>query len=457
MNKRPLRVSIDLTLQDMLDAMGAKVPPTHPTIKIKGVCLDSRAIEKGDVFFALRSARDGHAYISSALDKGASYIVVDHDTGHPNQIIVGDTLKALQDLALWHRQQWAGQVLGISGSNGKTTTKEMTRTLFGKNAFSTPGTWNNHLGIPLSLLMLRDHQKVAILEMGISNFGELDGYCSYARPDMGVLTVIGDSHLMQLKNREGVLKAKSELFYALPKDGTAIALIDDPFIHTLKNTLEVQTLLVSATKREDHIDVRVTQGHDQSKVEVVYGNHTFECAFKLKGQHNRSNLACALGLALACKLPADFVQGRIPLMQSFEMRMQEVMLPSKATVILDCYNANPTSTLAGIQAVSDMQGCKKILLGDMLELGDMSSRLHMDIGQKLYAHGFEQVFLIGQFAKDYYQGALLGGIPQDKILIFQNHSDASTKIHSHLKPSDILYVKGSRGMRLERIVEPWTS
>ncbi|MEZ4819348.1 MAG: UDP-N-acetylmuramoyl-tripeptide--D-alanyl-D-alanine ligase [Bdellovibrionota bacterium] len=401
---------------------------------ITGVCLDSRVLQPGDLFFAIKAARDGHDFVQGALDKGAAAVVVDHDMHLPRQIIVAHTLQSLHKLAKQYRQAWSGIVVGVSGSNGKTTTKEMLHTLLGEEAFSTPGTWNNHLGIPLSLLMLRPAHHIAVIEMGINQFGDLESYCQYAMPDIGVLTVIGDSHLMHLKNREGVLKAKSELFACLPQDGIAVINIDDPYLSTLQEKLTVDIVTVSA---QTQADVFVELVSDQT-IKVQYGQQQIETAFHLGGQHNRNNLACALGVAMACGKTINEIQDRIAMIKPLDMRMQEYKTDEDIRIIVDCYNANPTSTMAGLTMVSTLPGRKVVLLGDMLELGEQSSKMHMDLARKLFDLGIDQVFLLGQFAKDYYQGALLGGLQESQIHLLDDRKSAYEKIHTQLQSGDIL-------------------
>lgn len=453
MTKQPLRIDVNLTYETCAAHLGLPVSHVRADVPITGMCLDSRVLEKGDMFFAIQAARDGHDFVPEALAKGASFVVVDKDVGqgsHADRYIkVEDSLLALQHLAQAYRNAWGGRVLGISGSNGKTTTKEIAQTLFGSRAFSTPGTWNNHLGIPLSLMMLESKHDIAILEMGVSNFGELKSYCEYSRPDVGVLTVIGDSHLMNLQNRDGVFKAKRELLDALPDNGVAVIQCDDPYLAPLQNNLHVKTLSVSTTQSQ--ADVYVT-AVGKGEVRVCYGGAVFKSEFALLGQHNLSNLACALGLALANNLPATRLQENIAKVKRFKMRMESIQTSSGVHIILDCYNANPTSTLAGMTAVSQMKGTKKILLGDMLELGPTSCKLHMDVGRVLNSYGFETVFLIGQFTRDYYQGAVLGGLRDDQVIVLEDRDQAASILGSKLQDGDVLYVKGSRGMRLEELV-----
>lgn len=449
MNKLPLRVDVSLHRDQLIKWMQPKTIAETIT-NVQGVCLDSRVIEPGDMFFALKAARDGHEFARGALEKGASAIVVDHDMGLEHQIIVDSTLIALQILAKQFRLSWGKTVVGVSGSNGKTTTKEILQTLLGENAFCTPGTWNNHLGIPLSILMLRDHHEVAVMEMGINDFGDLKGYCEYALPNIGVLTVIGDSHLMNLSNKEGVKKAKGELFEALPEDGVAIINIDDPYLHPFVEKLFIKSIKVSTLQ---DTDVFVKAGENKS-IHVDYSKESFETDFKLNGRHNQSNLACALGVCLALGVPAQNVATRISAIVSLEMRMQEVQIKDNIRLIMDCYNANPTSTRAGLNMVSTLSGRKLILLGDMLELGTESSKIHMDVAKGLKEVGIDHAFLVGQFAKDYYQGALLGGLLETQLTILDDRDIASEKIRAELQSGDILYVKGSRGMRLEEIIQP---
>ncbi|MCB0273004.1 MAG: UDP-N-acetylmuramoyl-tripeptide--D-alanyl-D-alanine ligase [Bdellovibrionales bacterium] len=449
MNKLALRVDIQFT-REILEKYMNPISMGHEILNSTGICLDSRSIQKGDLFFALKAARDGHEFVQNALLKGASGVVVEKPSGASKEIVVHDTLEALHQLARSYRDQWGKTVIGISGSNGKTTTKEIIQVLLGNDAFSTPGTWNNHLGIPLSLFLLRDKHQFAIIEMGINQFGDLKGYCSYAKPDVGVLTVIGQSHLMNLKNQAGVAKAKQELFQALPSNGTAVILLDDPYICEMISSLSCRIVKVSLHKQAD-VWIRDVQG---DLITVAYGDETIRAPFNLKGEHNLSNLVCAMGVAYSLGVSSKVVEQAVPKIQPLEMRMQELSTKDGVSLIVDCYNANPTSTRAGLSMVSALQGRKIAFLGDMLELGVESSKIHMDVGKYLGGCDLDHVFLMGQFAQDYYQGALLGGLRESQLTILDERANALQKIRAHLQRGDILYVKGSRGMKLEELIAP---
>lgn len=446
--KLPLRVDVRLSADQLARWMNCENPFSKPQ-EITGICLDSRAIQKGDVFFALEAARNGHDFVMDATEKGAVASVVRKTQAIPHAFVVQNTLTALHDLTRAYRNHWGKTVMAISGSNGKTSTKEIASRLFGDDAFASPGTWNNHLGIPLSILSLNDQHRFAIVEMGINDFGDLTSYCSYAQPNIGVLTVIGDSHLMNLKNRDGVAKAKGELFDSLGPQDTAILMMDDPYLAKMESGLHCKKIKVSLSQ---DTDVKVTR--EQDKISVQYGSSTFQTPFALSGRHNLVNLACALGLAYACDLPCEHMQERIASIGQLSMRMQTLDGKGGVRWIIDCYNANPTSMNAGLDEVALQEGRKVALLGDMLELGEDSSKLHMDIGKRLFGLGFSYVVFMGQFSKDYYQGALLGGMQEKDILCAHDVEEARQKMRAFLKKDDIVFVKGSRGMRLEELIAP---
>lgn len=450
MSALPLRVDVNLSQEQVERALSIEtsIVISRP---ITGVCIDSRCLKEGDLFIALKAARDGHEFLENAMQKGASAAIVDRETSFANAWVVPDTLKALSDLAQAFRQNWGKTVIGISGSNGKTTTKEFTQTLLGAGAFKSPGTWNNHLGIPLSLFMLRPQHEFAVLEMGINNFGELSSYCKVSKPNIGVLTTIGYSHLMNLHNLEGVAKAKFELFEALPEEGTAVVLIDDPFIEKKAKGLKCKKVHVSIQKEAD---VCIKKSSIVDQFDITYGKESFSSSLVFTQDHNLSNLVCALGVAYACGIKLDKIQERIPDLYLFGMRMLEKKSIQGATIVLDCYNANPTSMEAGFKSIAQKEGRKIALLADMLELGEQSSKLHMEMGKKLQLYGFSKLFVLGQFAKDYIQGALSSGFDEDAIVFLQDRSSVSQKISTHLSEGDILYVKGSRGMKLEELITP---
>ena len=248
--KQPVRISRTIDVNEFSSVVRA-VARKKFIKPATGVCLDTRDIQPGDLFFAIQSARDGHEFVSQALEKGALACVVSRDMNIEKQIIVPDTLQCLWNYAGWVRKQWGKKIVALSGSNGKTTTKEMIATLLGDRALKTPGTWNNFLGVPLTLLMLEDRHEYGVIEIGINHFGELLQLCKFTLPDIALLTNIGTAHLQELHDLDGVAKAKSEIFSQLQLNNTAILNMDDPKIAGMRAHIKAQILTVSQKQKAD--------------------------------------------------------------------------------------------------------------------------------------------------------------------------------------------------------------
>ncbi len=454
MKKQPLRVDTVLKEENINAWLGQDLKGSLSS-PITGVCLDSRVLQPGDLFFALPSARDGHDFVQDAWKKGASAVIVEKPQPEVAQWVVPNTLHALWQLARSHRQVWGKTIMAISGSNGKTSTKEFARGIFGPDTLVTPGTWNNHLGVPLTLLLLQAHHNQAVLEMGINDYGELKALCEIALPQVSVLTSIGKAHLQAFGDESGVAKAKEEIFQCLDRNGIGVFRMDDPYIAPMRDRFEGKAITTSLTTNADIHCKTITPTSEGYHLVIGYGDTDMEAAFKHPGLHNVSNLLCVLGLAMSVNMPAETVQARIPLLEAMAMRMQKISLPDDRLMIVDCYNANPSSMHAGLQALKDLPGRKVALLGDMFELGQEGAKIHCTLGKSLADYGIDQLLVIGQFSGAVIQGALQGGMKESQLIELEDRHTAFEKIDDHFQSGDILYVKGSRGMRLEELVAPW--
>lgn len=457
MKSLPLRTDVTIPLPLAASDMGAKVSGALPSA-LTGVSLDTRTIQKGDLFFALKAERDAHDFVSQAFEKGAIAAVVSRDVAASGPLLrVEDTLKALGDLALGVRRRWAGPVIGISGSNGKTTTKEMTAALLSgsQSTLKTQGTWNNHLGVPLTLLGLLPKHQAVVLEMGINDFGEMAGLCRVAEPTIGILTSIGPVHLQRLGSVDGVARAKGELFDSLPQKGTAIVNIDDLKIRGLAEKLRCRKVTISLN---DHADLtaKVVRdlGNDGLELQVKYGSEVFTLRTPFIGIHNVYNLLCGMGAAYALGISPSTLEAGLARVDRPEMRLQVIELARQVRVINDCYNANPASTMVALDTAAQLAGGRVMAaLGDMMELGDFAPRAHRDIGIKAALLKYDRLFVLGQFSGDLMQGAVQGGMSPDRIFVGDSHEHVAEAIARLLQPGDTLLVKGSRGARMEKVTE----
>ncbi|MFH1018028.1 MAG: UDP-N-acetylmuramoyl-tripeptide--D-alanyl-D-alanine ligase [Pseudomonadota bacterium] len=457
MKHLPLRVDVNLNPDEIVQAMKAK-QEGKPSREPRGVALDTRAVQEGDLFFALQATRDGHDFTAEAFARGACAAVIHHDVDATGPFLrVRDTLEALGAVANLARRKWGKPVVAISGSNGKTTTKEMAAAVIGahRNTLKTPGTWNNYLGVPLTLLLLRPEHALAVLELGVNNFGEMGTLCRLAEPTVGVLTNIGPVHLEKLGSLDGVAKAKGELYEHLPENGVAVINIDDPRLKSFEGSTRARKITISLRGTAD-VSAKVVRdlGSDGLVLSVRYGAEEAEIRTPFVGIHNVYNLMCAFGAALAMEVPVLKLQTGVQAVERPEMRLQMIPCPKGIRIVNDCYNANPGSMTVALEVVRDFaQGRYLAALGDMLELGDFSPRAHRDIGIKVAGFKYSRLFVMGRYAGDVVQGAVQGGMKHERIKTFKTHAEMAQAILEQLEPNDTLLVKGSRGMKMELLTE----
>jgi UDP-N-acetylmuramoyl-tripeptide--D-alanyl-D-alanine ligase len=451
----PLRVEVGMKLSEIVSALSARVAGKIMG-EIAGVALDSRALQKGDLFFALRSTRDGHEFVNQAFQSGAAAAVVDREIEAPGPCLrVADTLKALGDLANHVRKGWNGKLVAISGSSGKTTTKEMIAAILSADrpTLKGPGNWNNLLGVPLTLFLLRPSHRAAVVEMGMNAYGELAELGRIAEHDIAVLTNIGPAHLEKFGSLEGVAKAKGELFQGLRPGGVAVVNLDDRQIRKLAEPLPQKKITVSLGETGDvTAKVHKDLGAAGYLLRIRYGSETIEVETPLVGMHNVSNLLCAMGCALAAEVPADRIQAGVRRIEKVEMRL-EILSPGRnVRVVNDCYNANPASMLVALETTKNLGGIRQIaVIGDMRELGEFSPRAHRDIGIKVASLKYAHLFAMGQFAGDLRQGAIQGGMPNSRITVGRTHEEIFEALAKTVAEGDTILVKGSRAMRMEEI------
>lgn len=450
----PLRVDRKMDLADIAKAI--KCESCQSSMPISGVALDSRALLKGDLFFALSSARDGHAFVADAFTKGAVASVVSKSVeGSGATLLVPDTLEALSSLASSIREGWGGKIVAISGSNGKTTTKEMTSALLSvdRPTLKAPGTWNNHLGVPLTLLMIQPEHQVAVLEMGMNASGELRKLSEIAKPDVAVLTNVGPAHLEKFGSLEGVAQAKGELFEGLGSSDVAVLNLDDRHVRKLGETLSSKIVTVSMGEDGD-VTAKVAQdlGPKGYRLHVRYGAESIELQSPFVGTHNISNLLCALGSAYALGVPSAKLQEGVGRVEPVRMRLEVIELCRGIRVVNDCYNANPASMVVALEVTKNLGGRRLVaVVGDMMELGEYSARAHRDIGIKIAGLKYTHLYALGQLSGDVRQGAIQGGMSAGQVTVGKNHGELVEHILATLQPDDTILVKGSRGMKMEEI------
>jgi len=429
------------------------------------VCTDSRKVTKGCLFVALKGERfDAHAFVQQAVDAGAEGLVVQRGTpltlngAHVGVFEVPDTLTALGALARLHRLRFKLPVGAVTGSNGKTTTKELIAAILETKgpALKTQGNLNNEVGVPLTLFNLEPRHVAAIIELGMNHPGEIARLTNLALPDAGLITVVQPAHLEGLGTIDNVARAKGELFRGLAPGATAVVNLDDPRVAAQAKVLEAKVLTFG---RDAKADVRLAlvnpQGRDGLCLTVAWQGLEYEVALRLVGEHNAMNAtgAFAMGLALGYEHSAC-VRG-LEAAQAHARRLQLLEAPGGVTVVDDCYNANPASMAAALRTLRELSsgGRAVAVLGDMLELGPRELAEHTALG----VAASETVALaafFGERSKHAWAQAQkkLGGA----AVHFDDVVELTAWLKRELAAGDVVLVKGSRGMRLERVVEALT-
>lgn len=411
------------------------------------VSTDTRSLQPGDLFFALKGPQfDANTLALDAIKKGATAAVVDDQTlpEHPQLLKVENSLKTLQDLGKFHRQQMNATVIGITGSNGKTTTKELISCVLHRKyrTIATQGNLNNHIGVPLTLLRLKPDTEFAVVEMGANHIGEIAQLCRLALPHYGIITNIGKAHLEGFGGLTGVINAKSELYAFIDDYGKML------FVNKNNNLLDRLSARISRfTYGSDlHNDLygELIATEPWLQVAWEYKHNQMLTATRMIGAYNTENILAAISIGCFFNVPAELISEAIATYESKNNRSQ-LIETDKNRIIMDAYNANPGSMEASIRNFNQLRNRKSIaILGDMLELGEDSDHEHAMILKLLIDLEFEKVMLVGPLFANVYRG--------DDWLLFSNSDELVSYLQSNpLKGYDIL-VKGSRGMQLEKVL-----
>ncbi|MCX6344513.1 MAG: UDP-N-acetylmuramoyl-tripeptide--D-alanyl-D-alanine ligase [Armatimonadetes bacterium] len=427
--------------------------------KITGVSTDTRTIKAGDLFVALvGESSDGHKFLADALAKGAAGLVVSRKVeARALAIRVSDTLIALGDLAAYYRSQFDPVVVGVTGSVGKTTTREMIAAVVAARGLvlKSAGNFNNEIGVPITLFELNSKHKTAVIEMGMRGAGQIEYLAKMACPSIGVITNIHMSHIELLGTMDAIAEAKGELLDYLPDDGAAILNADDAYFDYLKNRAKCK--VVSFGESPDANIRAVSAGIDSKgccTFQVLTPRGDFEVKIHVPGEHNIKDALAAIAVGEVLDIPHDHMQQALAGFKAPEKRSN--VLPSKRgfVVIDDTYNASPASMQSALKTLKMMEGGRKIaVLGDMLELGDHATEAHLNIGRAAKEANVDMLVVVGELAKLIARGAIDAGMPVSAVHEFEDSWLAANELPSKLQERDVVLVKGSRGMKMERVVE----
>lgn len=464
-----------LTLDDLLKALtGMRSAPATKMV-VTAAVIDSRQAIPGSLFVALPGERvDGHDYVGNAFDNGASFALVDKDLSgsypvldlrgeiEPSQLEslptplclqVENTLGALQQAAAHWRSQLDVKVIGITGSVGKSTTKEMVAEVLSRKyrTLKNEGNYNNEIGLPLTILNItRGHQR-AVLEMGFYVPGEIRFLCHIARPHIGVVTNIGTVHAERAGSQEIIAQGKAELVECLPSNGTAILNYDDPFVRAMAEKTNARVFFYGLDDTADlWADQIESMGLEGIRFRLHFQNETIHLRVPMLGQHSVQTALRAAAVGIAEGLGwQEIVSGlRFGHMQ---LRLAVVQAESGAILLDDTYNASPQSTLAALNLLEELQGRKVAVLGDMLELGQYEEQGHQKVGVRV-AEVADELIVIGRRARMIATAARQRGFPPELITELDDSSQAITVLKDRLMEGDAVLVKGSRGMHMDNIV-----
>ncbi len=447
-------------------ALGARPSGPLPAGAFSGVSTDSRTLQPGQLFVALKGPNfDGHHFVAAALEGGASAALVEegYEPGGEWPLLrVADTTRALGDLARAWRREHSLLVAAVTGSNGKTTCKEMLAAILARrhHLLKNRGNYNNHIGLPLTLLELDREHTACVVEMGMNATGEIARLTEIAQPQVGVVTNVGPAHLGPLGSLENVAAAKGELFQGLGPEATAVVNLDDPLLAPRAGGLACRVLTFGTGQK-----ARV-RGRDQS---VLGSRQAFtlilpdgserRVGLAVPGRHNLMNALAAAATAWALGLPPEDIQAGLEEFRPVKGRLSILRSFWGWQVLDDTYNANPASLAAGLQALQDLAGGRamSLILGDMAELGPQAPRLHFEAGRLAARAGCRLVLALGQLAPQVAAGARQEGLASERALAFGHFSQLVEAAREMLAEDELVLIKGSRASRMERVVAALTT
>jgi len=456
-----------LSIREVVEAVGGSLLKGSPGSFVTGVSTDTRSIKRGDLFFALKGEHaDGHVYVGRALEAGASGVVISDESSVPLEsnaavVKVDDPLWALGELARHYRRKFDVRVVGITGSVGKTTTKEMLASILERKwrVLKNPVNFNNEIGVPLTLFELDRGHEAVVIEMAMRGLGEISRLAVIAGPQVGVITNVGISHIERLGSQGAIAEAKAELLAELPPDGLAVLNAEDGCFRLMCERFQGRVISFGSCASADVVATRTRFLSDgRCSFVLTWKGDSVEVKIPILGHHNVYNALAASAAAIGMGLDLQTIRDGIEGFSSPAMRMELVKCNRGYAVLNDAYNAGPASMLAALRTLRALKGYKRriAVLGDMLELGDYAPKAHSDLGVAVVDNGVGMLVTVGCLAKEIADGAKAAGFPADAIRCYADSSEAGRKLRDEIVEGDIVLVKGSRAVKMEEIVRTLT-
>ena len=462
-----------LPLSRIEEFLGISPAPSEAENRVaSGYSIDSRTISAGDLFFAVKGERfDGHDFVGQALQRGAVAAVVSAEklpsliaTGAPGAhevpraalLGVEDPLSALQMLAAAARKLWARPLIGVTGSVGKTTTKEAIAHVLSTRyrVHKSEGNFNNHFGLPLMLLKLQPEHDIAVVELGMSHLGEITALAQIARPETAVVTNVAPVHLEFFSSVEEIARAKYELIESLPADGTAVLNADDQYVsqfgHAFHGKVITYGFAAASAVRAENVESRGAAG---SSFDIVVRERREAARLPLVGRHNVVNVLAAIAVALEREIPLEQAASSLATLEPAAKR-GEVVGIGNIQVINDCYNSNPKALAAMVDVLAGMAAARRIVVaGEMLELGPQSEEMHAEAGEHMADQGIDLVLGVRGLARGLVEAARQRGISAEFVA---TPEEAGSWLARETRPGDVVLLKASRGVKLEKALEAWS-
>lgn len=454
-------MSVPFTAEDVVRWTGGERVAGDAGARFSSVSIDTRTLAAGALFVAVRGPHhDAHDYLDRALAAGAAGLLVERGRTLPQScaaVAVDDTTVSLGTLAAGHRSGFDGPLIAITGSNGKTTTKDMCAAILAQAGptLSTPGNLNNQFGLPLTLLSREPDQRFAVVELGMNHRGEIAALARIARPTVGVVTNVGAAHIEFLGTQEDIAKEKGDLFAALPEDGIAVANADDARVVAQAERGPARTLFFGCAPGADVRAASVKDDEACFHFTLLSPEGSVPVQVAGLGETTVTNALAAAAAALAAGASLQHVADGLAAFAGVRGRMQPRSLTGGLRVIDDSYNANPESVAAALRSLARLRGSHRTLavLGDMGELGDATTQAHRRAGALAAELGIDFLLALGEHADAVAQGARSAGMAPERVHVEASHEDAAHRVRALMGADDWVLVKGSRSMRMERVVE----